>query len=126
MGCGVFWQQVHTIDRSLDKLRLHVDIPGISDAFQELYSLRGELMAKIGFKFPREVRLILRIVGLSPGTINLWFDIESGWMSEARARPRALPVYKSISVEVAMTLLRGELTKELEAELMAPDPYIGE
>lgn len=52
MGCGVYYQQVHTIDSALDKLRLHVDIPGVSDAYKELYSLRGELMARIGFKFP--------------------------------------------------------------------------
>jgi len=126
MGCGVYWQQIHTVDSALDKLRLHLDIPGISDAYQQIHSLRGQLMAKIGFKFPRTVMLIMRLVGLSPGTVTLWFDIESGWMSEARARPRVHPVYKSISAEVAMTLLRRELTKELEVDLMTPDPYIGE
>jgi len=126
MGCGVYYQQVHTIDSALDKLRLHVDIPGVSDAYKELYSLRGELMARIGFKFPRTVMQILRIAGLSPGTVRLWLDVESGWMSEARARPQAPPVYKSVSDEVALALLKGELTKELEAELMAPDEYLGE
>jgi len=83
-------------------------------------------MGKIGVKYPREVTMLLHIGGLSPGAVKVWHDVESGFMSEARAYPGAPPVYKSISNDVAMTLLKGEMTKELETELMTPDDYIGE
>ncbi|GAI13138.1 unnamed protein product, partial [marine sediment metagenome] len=36
------------------------------------------------------------------------------------------PVYKAISDEAAMAILKHEMTKELEAELMTPDEYLGE
>ncbi|GAI64197.1 unnamed protein product [marine sediment metagenome] len=78
-------------------------------------------MARVGFKFPRVLSLLAKLVGLSPGEFRLWHDVESGWMSEARARPRALPVYKAISDEVAMTILKEEITPELEAILLTPD-----
>jgi hypothetical protein len=126
MGCGVYWQQVHEVERALSALRPHLEIPGVSDAMRELYSIRGELLKRVGFKFPRTISLILKLAGLSPGTITLWHDIESGWMTEARARPGAPPVYKYVSDEVAITILKKEVTKELEAELLTPDEYLGE
>jgi len=88
--------------------------------------MRGKLMGQIGIKFPREVTMLMRLVMLSPGEIKLWHDVESGFMSEARAYPGAPPVYKSISNEVAMALLKNEMTKDLETELMTPDEYLGE
>ena len=83
-------------------------------------------MTRVGFKYPRTISQIARLIGLSPGTITLWHDVESGWMSEAREKPGAPPVYKAVTDEVAMALLKGELTKELEQVLMAPDDYYGE
>lgn len=126
MGCGVFWHQISTIDSSLYKLRPHVDIPGVSEAYAELYSLRGALMARVGIKFPRTITQILKLAGLSPGTLTLWHDVESGWMTEARARPGAPPVYKAASDEVVLTILKREVTHELEEELLTPDEYLGE
>lgn len=125
MGCGVFWQQVHRLDESLGSMRVS-GILTTSGPYKELYALRGKLMAQIGFKFPREITMLLKLIGLSPGTITLWHDIESGFMSEARAYPDAPPVYKRVSDEVAMTILKMEVTKELEAELLTPDEYLGE
>jgi len=125
MGCGVYWQQIHETDRAMRVMRLH----GISEAaapFRELYRLRGKLMAQVGVKFPRTTSLLMKLIGLSPGTISLWHDVESGWMSEARARPGAPPVYKSVSDEVAMAILKQEVTHELEAQLLTPDEYLGE
>ena len=101
-------------------------IPDVSDAYQKLFSIRGKLMAQVGFKFPRTVTQLIKVLGLSPGSITVWHDIESGWMSEARSRPGAPPVYKRVSDEVAMAILKREVTKELEAELMKPDEYLGE
>ena len=125
MGCGVFWQQIQRLDKSLGSMRVS-GILTTAGPYQELYALRGKLMAQIGFKFPREITQLMRLIGLSPGTITLWHDIESGFMSEARARPGAPPVYKRVSDEVAMAILKKEVTKELEAELLTPDEYLGE
>lgn len=83
-------------------------------------------MGQIGVKFPRTTSLLTKLIALSPGSIALWHDVESGFMSEARAYPGAPPVYKGVSDEVAMAILKKEITKELEAELMAPDEYLGE
>lgn len=88
-------------------------------------ALRG-VRTQWGFKIPRPTRALLTLYGLSPGTITLWIDAESGFFSEARVKPGAPPVYKAVSDEVAMAILKGELTKELELELMTPDPYVGE
>lgn len=125
MGCGVYWNQVNEIERALSTLRRY----GISEAFpayQKLFKIRGKLLAQIGFKFPRIPSLLSIIPGLSPGVIKLWHDPESGWMSEARAKPGAPPVYHHVTDDVAMALLKKELTHELEVELMTPDEYIGE
>jgi len=106
-------------------MRMH-GISPMAGPYRELFSMRGKLMGQIGIKFPREVTMLMRLVMLSPGEIKLWHDVESGFMSEARAYPGAPPVYKSISNEVAMALLKNEMTKDLETELMTPDEYLGE
>jgi len=126
MGCGVYWQQIKETDRAIGSLRLHLDIPGVSEATRELYSIRGQLLARVGIKYPRIITKILKLIGLSPGTVTLWHDVESGWMTEARARPGAPPVYKAASDEVALVILKREVTHELEAQLLTPDPYLGE
>lgn len=125
MGCGIYWQQINTIEKAMKGLRVS-GIPEISDAYQSLNQLRGQLLTKVGLKFPRTVSQIARFAGLSPGEIRVWFDIESGWMAEARAKPGAPPVYHALSAETAAQILKGELTKELELQLMAPDEYLGE
>lgn len=125
MGCGVKWQQIGQLDKALGSMRVS-GILTTAGPFQELSALRAKVMAQIGFKLPRVVTQMIRLIGLSPGTITLWHDIESGWMSEARAKLGAPPVYKSVSDEVAMAILKGEVTKKLETELLTPDPYIGE
>ena len=119
------YDQLHEIDRALSTMR-RFGIPEVSDAYQQLYSLRGKLMAQVGFKAPRPVSLLAKLIGMSPGVIKVWHDAESGWMSEAREKPGAPPIYKKVSDEVAMAILKGEVTPELEKELMTPDPYIGE
>lgn len=119
MACGVYWQQVKEIDRAMATLkRFGLDQ---TPAFGQLFSIKGKLMAQVGFKFPRGITLLLKLVGFSPGEFRLWHDAEAGWMSEARARPGAPPVYKAASDEVAMAILKRELTPELEAQLLTPD-----
>lgn len=125
MGCGVYWSQVREIERALSTLRRY-NIPVMSEAYQKLYSIRGRLLAQVGVKFPRIPSLLSILLGLSPGVIKLWHDPESGWLTEARAKPGAAPVYHHVTDEVAMVLLKRELTHELEAELLTPDEYLGE
>lgn len=125
MGCGVYWQQINTIERGLRDLR-RLGIGEGTDAFRGLTRLRGELLARVGFKFPRIPLPVLRLPGLSPGEISVKFDPEFGWFSMARERPGAAPVYKRIDAETAALILKGELTKELEERLMATETYVGE
>jgi len=101
-------------------------IPAEANPYSLLYREQGKLMAQVGIKLPRSIIQLIKLIGLSPGTVSLWHDVESGWMSEARARPGAPPVYKSVSDEVAMAILKGELTHELEEQLLTPDEYYGE
>lgn len=125
MGCGVKWQQIGELDRALRSLQRAGLGPG-SDVYNYLYKVRGRVFGQIGYKYPREVSLILKLIGLSPGEIRLFHDIESGWLVEARAEPGAAPVRKYVSDDIATTLLKGGLTHELEDYLLTPDNYIGE
>ena len=126
MGCGVYWQQIREVERALGGLRPHMEIPGVFDAMSALTSIRGELLKRVGFKYPRTISQILELAGLSPGTVTLWHDVESGWLTEARVKPGAPPVYHYVKDDVALAILKGEMTHELEAELMTPDDYLGE
>ena len=119
------YNELHEIERALSTMR-KFGIPEVSEAYQKLYGIRGQLIKQVGFKIPRPMSLLKILLGLSPGTVKVWHDAESGWFSEARTKPGAPPVYKHITDEVAIKLLKGELTKELETTLMTPDDYIGE
>jgi len=123
MGCGAKWKQIEELDRALGALRGTGLGPGTTP-YDTLWKLRGKVFGQLGIKFPRTVTQLIKIAGLSPGTITLWHDNEAGWMSEARVRPGAPPVYKSVSDEVAMAILKREITKELEEKLMTPDEYL--
>jgi len=125
MGCGVYWNQIRELDRALGTMT-KFGIPGMSDAYQSLYAMKGKLMAQVGFKYPRTITQLIKLIGFSPGEIRLWHDVESGWMSEARAKPGAPPVYKRVTDEIAMAILKREITPELEKDLLAPDDYLGE
>lgn len=118
-------EQLERMDVAMAKM-LEEGIPMISTPFRITWEARARLQASMGYKLPREVFAVFKIYGLSPGTLTLWLDSERGWMTEARERPGAPPIYKAVSDEVAMAILKGELTPELEASLMAPVEYYGE
>ena len=125
MGCNYRLRQIAEATRaytSLSGLGVSARLP----AMQTLLSIRTRLMARVGLVFPRSITMLIRLIGLSPGSITLWHDIEMGFMTEARANETAPPVYKHASDQVAAILLKGELTKDLELELMTPDDYLGE
>jgi len=118
-------EQLFRLDRAVYQMTKE-GIPELSTPFQAVLQARGQLRLSFGFKVPRSVLSLLKMYGLSPGTIMLWLDTESGYMVEARERPGAPPVYHYVSDDMAMAILKGELTHELETYLMTPDPYIGE
>ena len=126
MGCGVLSSQMREVERAINALRPYIDIPGVRDAQRQLFAIRGDLLKSIGLKLPRKMSSVLQLMGLSPGTIRLWHDIEGGWMTEARAKPGSPPVYHYVPDTVALTILKRALTHELEADLMQPDEYLGE
>ena len=119
------WKEVHKLTDQLGMMRrwgvLESD-PGL----RMLLNARSAAMGKLGLKLPRITALIFKLIGFSPGEIKLWADAELGWMTEARERPGAPPVYKYVSDDVAEKIAKREITPELEQELMTPDPYIGE
>jgi len=119
------YEELGKLDKQLSMMRgwgvLETD-PG----FLRLSSARGAVMGKLGLKLPRTTTLVLSLLGLSPGGIKLWADAELGWLTEARVKPGAPPVYKYVSDEVAEKIVKRELTHELFEELVTPDPYIGE
>jgi len=119
------YAELNRFSEQLDMMRRW----GVSESdpgFQRLLEARGAAMGKLGLLQPRTTALALFIPGLSPGEVKLWADAEIGWMTEARVKPGAPPVYKYVSDEVAEKIVKGELTHELEEELMTPDPYLGE
>lgn len=125
MGCGIYWQQVRQVDSALETMRRY-GIPETSEAYQTLWGQKGRLMAQVGQKFPRETLQMKLITALYSPLIRLWHDIEQGWMVEAREKPGAPPVYKSVNDELAMAILKGEVTHEVEEALVTPDDYLGE
>ena len=102
---------------------------GVSEldpGYQALWRARGAAMGKLGLMLPRTTTFVSWVFGLSPGEIKLFADAELGWMTEARVKPGAPPVYKHVTDEVAEKIVKGELTPELEKELMTPEEYYGE
>ena len=98
----------------------------LTEPYQAVLKMRNELMESLGLMKPTKTSLVKLFLGLSPGTISVWLNSDSGWFTEARERPGAPAVYHYVSDEVASSLLKGELTHELESELMKPDEYLGE
>ncbi len=101
-------------------------VSSLDPGFQKLIGASRDAMGKLGLRVPRISALVKLLFALSPGEIKLWADAELGWMTEARARPGAPPVYKYVSDEVAEKIVKGEITHELEEQLLEPDPYVGE
>ncbi|MBA7579191.1 hypothetical protein ES708_21060 [subsurface metagenome] len=117
--------EIARLERELEQLR-GWGVPETESGFQRLLGGLGTAIGKVGRVLSRTTTLVRTITGLSPGEIRLWADAELGWMTEARARPGAPPVYKYVSDEVAEKIVKREITPELEEQLLTPDPYLGE
>jgi len=119
------YRQINEIQRTL-RVLTRAGFGPLTEPYQAVYKLQGELFSKLGLRSAKPMSLLKLLKGLSPGSVKVWHDAESGWFTEAREKDGAPPVYHHVSDDVAMTILRGELTHELEAELMKPDEYQGE
>ena len=123
MGCSVWGKQISEVDKALNVLKNNgIDV--FSNPFKILDLSRTKLLANIGVKLPRIVQLLVRFVGFSPGVIALYHDIESGFMSEARRTPRSEPAYHFVSDDIAVKILKHDISDELEEFLMTPDDNI--
>jgi len=127
MPCSVTAQRyaLASVNKSLRAL-VQAGFGPLTEPYQAVAKLRNSLLATIGIKVPKPMSLLLTLVGLSPGSVKVWYDGDSGWFTEARERDGAPPVYHHVTDDVAAAILRGELTHELEAFLMKPDEYLGE
>lgn len=127
MPCSVIAQRyaLASVNKSLRALTAAGFGP-LTEPYQVVARLRNTLLSGLGLTVPKPVNLVRSLVGLSPGSVRVWFDGDSGWFTEARVAPGAPPVYRHVTDAVAATILRGEMTHELEAELMKPDDYVGE
>jgi len=119
------FRQLNEVQRTL-RVLTRAGFGPLTEPYKAVYKLQGELMGKMGLLRPKPMSLLKLLAGLSPGSIRLFHDAESGWFTEAREKPGAVPVYHHVDDDTAMTILKGEMTPELEASLMKPDEYIGE
>lgn len=115
MPCKEWWHQIRLADETMANLKT-LGISPDDPIFGQLTKIRGELFGKLGFRVPRNLFPILSLVGLSPGSLRLWYDVESGWLVEARERGGAPPVYRYVGDEVAAKISKDEIT---HAEFMA-------
>ena len=125
MGCGIYFNQIRELEKAMGTMSRFGILPS-SPAYMQLFNVRGKLMAQVGFKFPRSIIQLVKLIGLSPGSITLWEDIESGWLAEGRVTPGAPPVYHYITDEQAIAILKKDISPELHDFLMTEDPYLGE
>jgi hypothetical protein len=119
------YRQLNEIQRTL-RVLTRAGFGPLTEPYQAIYKLQGELMGKLGLRSAKPMSLLKLLAGLSPGSVKLFHDAESGWFTESRLNRDAPPVYHHVSDDTAMGLLKGEMTHELEAELMKPDEYQGE
>jgi hypothetical protein len=94
--------------------------------YGELMAMRSQLIEGTIGATPRAAVLIRTIIGLSPGSVKVWFDTERLWMAEGRKTPEAHPVYHQITEAEAKELTSEHPDPDLAHRLMEPDEYIGE
>jgi len=125
MGCGVYWQQIATTERALGDLEKLGLGPG-TEAYEAVWHKRGALLAEVGRKFPRIDYSLSMWREFSPQRVRVWFDPEFGFHAEIRDRPGAPPSYKVVPAEVAVAIIKDEISPELRERLILPDEYLGE
>lgn len=119
------WAQVHKAEEDLATLQ-RLGVEETHPAYQKAWLARGEALAKVGYQHPRVQAWLVDWATWSPTLIRLMEDTELGFVAVVKAYEGAIPIYKRVSDEVAVAIINKEVTPELEKELLAPDPYLGE
>ncbi len=119
------WDEVHRAERDLATLE-RLGVLTTDPAYQRLQAERGAALAKVGTNVSRDTILLALSFGFSPGIIKLWHDGDAGFMSEARVKEGAPPVYHTVSGEEAVAIINRKVDKKLEKRLMTLDVYYGE
>lgn len=125
MGCGVYWQQVKEVERALKTMK-KFGIGEEDPAYITVMEKRNELLVNLGVKLPRAPIDLMPTVWVSPESFRAWLDPEVGWVVMAKRRDGAPPVYHNVRDEVAIAVIKKELTPQLKEELLTPDEYLGE
>ena len=119
------WYQVHKAEADLDTLR-RLTVEETHPAYQRAWQARGEALGKVGYKSPRIQAWLIDWATYSPTLIRLIEDTELGFVAVVKAHKGAAPIYKLVSNEVAVAIIKGEVTPKLEKELLTPVEYYGE
>jgi len=127
MPCSVYSQRyaAQNLRNALNTLQRGSILP-TSQNYLNLQRVAGDYSVKIGFGIPKPITFILKLFGLSPGTLAVFHDADSGFGVEARATPGAPPFYHHISDDEAVSIFQGEMTPELHDRLFLEDDYQGE
>lgn len=127
MGCltGDQYNALARVDRALGKMKI-AGIGFENPIYSQIYRARGALLGRIGVRVPRSVSSLIRILGLSPGLLDLFFDVDYGWITAARESAGADPVYHVVPDETAHKIIKGELTHDDFQALKTPAVYLGE
>jgi len=113
------------MDEALDVWRRR-GVPTNVPSYLKLDRVRAEYRLQIGIRIPRPVTFLMKLVGLSPGTLRLFHDGDFGFLVELRDYEGAPPRYRHISDDLSATIVKGELTHEMFKQLLTPDDYIEE
>jgi len=119
------WNEVHRAEADLATLE-RLGVSTSDPAYLRLQKERGAALAKVGTTVSRDDILLAWSFGFSPGIIGLWHNGDAGFVSEARVKAGAPPVYHTVSGEEAVAIINRKVSKKLEKRLMAPDDYFGE
>ena len=125
MGCGVYWQQVKTIDKAMSDMEKGI-LPWSPEYYNQLWQKRGELFTDVGRKFPRVSMDLMPTVWVSPESFRVMLDPEVGYVVVARKSEKAPPIYHTVTAEEAGAVMRNEITAELKQRLLTLEEYYGE
>lgn len=125
MGCGKLYTQLREIDQAISGL-VRTASPELADTLATIRNLKTKVALHPSTQLPRTILQLIKLLGLSPGSISLFLDVEGGFLTAAKVDDKARPVYHYVSADVAARLLTGGLDHDLEDILMTPDDYIGE
>lgn len=127
MGCSSAEQYaaLRKLDTALTRLR-RLGLDELDPIYGSIYRARGALLGNVGVRVPRSVLSLIRILGLSPGSVTLFYDLDMGFYTAARETESSPPVYKLAGEDTLKKIIDGSLTHEDFEALKTTDDYLGE